>query len=201
VHPSAHYTIGGVQTDLHGRTTLPGLYAAGEAAANGLHGANRLASNSLLEGLVFGKRAGLAAAETSSYSSGPVKIISDIHIHEHGELDLLDVLSSLKSVMWRNVGIERSGAKLDDVVDMFNFWGRYSLQHIFDEPLGWEMQNLLFVGALMTRAARWREETRGVHWRRDHPELREAFRRRAAWRAGDAKPVFLPMSTSSHAVT
>ncbi len=189
VHPSAHYTIAGVRTDLDGRTDLPGLYACGEAASNGLHGANRLASNSLLEGLVYGKRAGLAAAETSSLPSGPVKIISDIHLGEHGELDLLDVLSSLRSVMWRNVGIERSGPRLDDVVDMFDFWARYTLQHIFDEPVGWETQNLLFVGALMTRAASWREETRGVHWRRDFPDAREVFLCRASWRAGDARPV------------
>ncbi|MFO0872718.1 MAG: L-aspartate oxidase [Phycisphaerales bacterium] len=181
VHPAAHYTVGGVWADLDGATSLPGLLACGEAACNGLHGANRLASNSLLEGLVFGRRAGARAAQLSGGSSGPVQVISDIRISEHGELDLTDVRSSLRSAMWRNVGIERSGAKLADVVDMFDFWTRYTLDKIFDDPSGWETQNLLTVGALMTRAAAWRRETRGTHCRLDFPEERDEFRAHALW--------------------
>jgi len=189
VHPSAHYSVGGVWTDLDGRTSLPGLYAAGEVTCNGLHGANRLASNSLLEGLVFGARAGRACSEMAGVTVAPTKIVSEIHLPEHGELDLHDVRQSLRSAMWRNVGIERLGAKLDDVVDMFNFWARYTLGHIFDSPAGWETQNMLTVGALVTRAARWRCETRGVHARRDHPEADQRFEVHGLWRRGVDAPI------------
>ena len=190
VHPAAHYTVGGVWTDLHGRTALPGLLACGEVACTGLHGANRLASNSLLEGLVYGRRAGAAASADRERLGGPVQIISDIRISQHGELDLADVRSSLRSAMWRNVGIERTGGKLADVVDMFDFWGRYTMDKIFDDPGGWETQNLLTVGALMTRAAAWREESRGTHFRLDHPRPSEALRVHARWRMDHDGPRF-----------
>ncbi|MDY7109539.1 MAG: L-aspartate oxidase [Planctomycetota bacterium] len=193
VHPSAHYSIGGVWTDLEGRTTLPGLLACGEAACNGLHGANRLASNSLLEGLVFGRRAGRAAGRMGNASLAPMKIVSDIPVHEHAELDLVDVRSSLRSAMWRNVGIDRSGRKLDDVQDMFQFWARYTMDMIFDEPAGWETQNLLTVGALITRAATWRAETRGVHYRLDHPEPSDELLLHALWRIGQQEPATRPV--------
>ncbi len=197
VHPSAHYTIGGVWTDLVGRTTLPGLFACGEAACFGLHGANRLASNSLLEGLVFGRRAGRAAAETAAARTGPVRIESDVTTHERAELDLGDVTSSLRSAMWRNVGIARSGRKLDDVQDMFRFWGRYTMEVILDDPAGWETQNLLTVGALITQAARWRRETRGVHYRIDEPETRPELAVHAVWRRGGGEPRCVPVEAAA----
>ncbi len=197
VHPSAHYSIGGVWTDLDGRTSLPGLLACGEAACNGLHGANRLASNSLLEGLVFGRRAGRAAAELNGNSISPMKIISDIPACEHAELDLIDVRSSLRSAMWRNVGIDRSGRKLDGVRDMFDFWARYTMDMVFDEPAGWEIQNLLTVGALITRAAAWREETRGVHYRLDHPGKSDDLAVHALWRVQRSDPVLRPVDAPS----
>ena len=199
VHPSAHYAIGGVWTDLEGHTSLPGLLACGEAACNGLHGANRLASNSLLEGLVFGRRAGRAAAEMGDASIAPMKIVSDIPVHEHAELDLVDVRSSLRSAMWRNVGIDRNGRKLDDVQDMFHFWARYTMDMIFDEPGGWETQNLLTVGALITQAARWRCETRGVHYRLDHPEPSDELLVHALWRVGHSEPATRPVDVLSEA--
>jgi L-aspartate oxidase len=201
VHPSAHYTIGGVWADLDGRTSLPGLFACGEAAANGLHGANRLASNSLLEGLVYGRRAGRAAAQLNGNAAGPIRIVSTIPVHEHAELDLVDVRSSLRSAMWRNVGIERIGSKLSDVLEMFRFWARYTMDIIFDEPAGWETQNLLTVGALMTRAALWRCESRGVHCRLDHPEPRDDFAVHAQWRAGVDEPVVTPLDATIEAST
>jgi L-aspartate oxidase len=201
VHPSAHYTIGGVRADLDGRTSLPGLFACGETAANGLHGANRLASNSLLEGLVFGRRAGRAAAQLNGNAAGPVRIVSNIPVHEHAELDLVDVRSSLRSAMWRNVGIERIGPKLNDVLEMFRFWARYTMDIIFDEPAGWETQNMLTVGALMTRAALWRCESRGVHCRLDYPEPRDDFAVHAQWRAGTDEPVVTPLDATIEAST
>jgi len=197
VHPSAHYTIGGVWTDLDGRSSLPGLLACGETACNGLHGANRLASNSLLEGLVYGRRAGHAAAEMGDASTAPMKIVSDIPVQEHAELDLVDVRSSLRSAMWRNVGIDRSGRKLDDVQDMFHFWARYTMDMIFDEPGGWETQNLLTVGALITQAARWRCETRGVHYRLDHPQSSDELLVHVLWRVGRSEPVTRPVDLAA----
>ena len=197
VHPSAHYTIGGVWTDLDGRSSLPGLLACGETACNGLHGANRLASNSLLEGLVYGRRAGRAAAEMGDASTAPMKIVSDIPVHEHAELDLVDVRSSLRSAMWRNVGIDRNGRKLDDVQDMFHFWARYTMDMIFDEPGGWETQNLLTVGALITQAARWRCETRGVHYRLDHPQSSDELLVHVLWRVGRSEPVTRPVDVAA----
>lgn len=189
VHPSAHYMVGGVRTDEMGRTSLPGLYAAGEAAAGGLHGANRLASNSLLEGLVFGEAAGRVCRESvETWSRAPVRLISDIRPSDRSELDLGDVRSSLRSVMWRHVGIERDGERLREVLDMFAFWGRYTMDKIFDERPGWEVQNLLTVGALITRAALWREESRGTHFRRDFPRTREEFRLHDVWRRGEREP-------------
>jgi L-aspartate oxidase len=189
VQPAAHYTIGGVWVDLFGRTDVPGLYAVGEVACNGLHGANRLASNSLLEGLVFGARVGKVAAERADANRGPTQIVSDIRPSDRSELDLVDVRSSLRSAMWRNVGIERAGSRLADAADMLAFWSRYSLDKIFDDLGGWEVQNLLTVASLMTRAAAWREESRGTHCRVDFPNAEPRFAVHARWVKGSAEPV------------
>ncbi|MEL7483160.1 MAG: L-aspartate oxidase [Planctomycetota bacterium] len=196
VSPAAHYTVGGVRTDEHGRTGVPGLWAVGEAACSGLHGANRLASNSLLEGLVVGAAAGDEAGRTAA-SMGiqpPASIVSDIRPSDHGELDLGDVRSSLRSAMWRNVGIRRTGSKLRDASEMLDFWGRYTLDKIFDDPEGWEVQNLLLVARLTARSALWREESRGCHARDDAPEPVEAFHGHDCWRRGQGECEFEPVS-------
>jgi L-aspartate oxidase len=212
VNPAAHYTIGGIVTDSQGRTDVPGLLAVGEVSCTGLHGANRLASNSLLEGLVAGEAAGRLAREIALSSKAgakaapngragagsgglsgippaPVPIISDIRPSDHGELDLADVLSSLRSAMWRNAGIERSGARLADVGEMIDFWARYSLDKIFDDPEGWQTQNMLLVAALIARSAHWRKESRGCHWRSDTAEPRDEYRVHDLWRRGEADPI------------
>ena len=198
VHPSAHYMIGGVAVDPETRSSLAGLYACGEAACSGLHGANRLASNSLLEGLVFGEIAGRVSLERlaelglpegeSRQAARPFKIVSDIRPSDRSELDLDDVRRSLRSVMWRHVSIERDGDQLKDVQDMFTFWARYTLDKIFDERLGWEVQNLLTIGSLITRSALWREESRGTHYRLDYPEQVDRFRVHDQWRIGNKEP-------------
>ncbi|GAB4552892.1 MAG: L-aspartate oxidase [Phycisphaerales bacterium] len=203
VNPAAHYMVGGVRTDTQGRTSVPGLYAVGECACTGLHGANRLASNSLLEALVIGQGAGEAAQEMTSPANawgvtppnGPVRVISDIPISDHGELDLADVRSSLRSAMWRNVGVSRDGGKLDDAVDMLGFWARYTLDKIFDEPAGWEVQNMLLTGALVARSAGWREESRGCHRRTDHPEPSEVPEH-DFWVRGEGEPQRIACVTS-----
>jgi L-aspartate oxidase len=200
VHPAAHYTIGGVRTDLDGRTDVPGLWAVGEAACSGLHGANRLASNSLLEGLVMGEIAGRLAS-TAAAAPGPAPrplmppraVISDIRPSEHGELDLEDVRSSLRSAMWRNVGVERTAGKLVDVIHMFDFWARYTLDKIFDDPAGWETQNMLLVGSLIARSAAWREESRGCHARAEHAGPDDRFAAHDLWRRGREGPELEPV--------
>jgi len=198
IHPSAHYMVGGVRTDDHARTNIQGLYAAGEIACTGLHGGNRLASNSLLEGLVFGEIAGRVCAEIihSDNTHSPVKVISDIRPSDRSELDLADVRSSLRSVMWRHVGIERMGERLDEVAEMFDFWARYTLDKIFDDRKGWEVQNLLTVGSLITRAARFRTESRGCHYRLDHPEANDELRVHKIWQRGGAEPKSVAISDS-----
>ncbi|BAM04436.1 L-aspartate oxidase [Phycisphaera mikurensis] len=189
VHPSAHYMIGGVEVDGSGATSSPGLFACGEAACSGLHGANRLASNSLLEGLVLGETVGQAAADAASaHGAHRTKIVSDIPLSDRTGLDLADVRSSLRSVMWRHVGIERTGEHLREVGDMFAFWSRYTLDKIFDDRAGWEVQNMLQVGALIARAAAWREESRGTHFRLDFPEPEESFRVHDRWLRSDDAP-------------
>ncbi len=133
----------------------------------------------------------------------PVAVVSDIRPSDHGELDLTDVRSSLRSAMWKNVGIERTGAKLHDVGDMLNFWARYTLDKIFDDPAGWETQNMLLVGAIIARSAAWREETRGCHVRLDHPTTQDRFRLHDLWRRGGSEnrtsPMRSPASTSTPA--
>ncbi len=193
VHPAAHYTIGGVRVDAQGHTNLAGLFAVGEVACSGVHGGNRLASNSLLEGLVLGEITGTEAARNGDALGTPTKIVSDIPKSDHGELDLSDVRSSLRSAMWRNVGIERTGSKLRDAVEMFDFWGRYTLDKIFDEPAGWETQNMLLVGALIARSALWREESRGCHSRVDFPEASQAYRVHDGWARGVGGPTVTPV--------
>lgn len=210
VNPAAHYTIGGVLTDLEGRTDVPGLLAVGESACCGLHGANRLASNSLLEGLVLGEAVGRAAREaaltagpgsTTAPGPAPIAVVSDIRPSDQGELDLTDVLSSLRSAMWRNAGIERTGPRLRDMADMLDFWARYTLDKIFDEPLGWQTQNLLLAASLIARSAAWREESRGCHFRTDFPDPRDEFRVHDLWRrgapgqSGDGTPTTRPVQT------
>ena len=185
VHPAAHYTVGGIEVDVDGRTNLPGLYACGEVASNGVHGANRLASNSLLEGLVFGRRTVLAAIKDSLPDPVPQQWESRVRTSVAGELDLSDVRSSLRSAMWRNVGIVRDGAKMRDCLDMFSFWGRYALGSVFETPEGWETQNLLTVGHLMTRAAAERRESRGTHTRIDWPEEDPAGAFHLSWKLGE----------------
>lgn len=191
VHPAAHYMVGGVRCDETGQTDVAGLLVAGEVASTGLHGANRLASNSLLEGLVFGQITGQRAARqatTNGSRSGPVSIISDVRPSAQGEIDLADVCSSLQSAMWRNVGILRTGPKLHDAVEMLTFWARYTLDKIFDEPRGWEVQNMLLASSLIARSASWREESRGVHTRSDFTELDPRFRVHDLWRRGNPMP-------------
>ncbi|MDD5454352.1 MAG: L-aspartate oxidase [Candidatus Ratteibacteria bacterium] len=171
VRPSAHYTIGGVKADLKGRTSINGLFACGEVSCSGVHGANRLASNSLLEGLVFGYRAGKEAGETLEKKRIKKPVYPKTHpAHLPFNLDLEDIKNSLKSYMTRNVGIERKEDKLKEAEDKIKFWMDYVLAREFSSPKGWELQNMLTVASLIVKAALMRTESRGVHYRLDYPK-------------------------------
>ncbi len=192
VRPSAHYMIGGVRVDERGRTGLPNLYACGEVSSTGLHGANRLGSNSLLEGLVFGRAAGGDIVESLARDGNgaaedrrPGRIRSDVSHSTRGQLNLTDVRNSLRSLMWRNVGIVRQQDDLQDAIGLIDFWQSYVLDKVFDRPAGWELQNMLALGRLMSEAALRRTETRGVHYRSDHPDRDDArWRKRIVFQQG-----------------
>jgi L-aspartate oxidase len=178
VHPSAHYTIGGVVIDDRGLTSVPRLFAVGEVSCSGLHGANRLASNSLLEGLVYGRRAGREAAKLALDSHGNVARMpleaSSYELTGRTNIDIEDVLAAMRTEAWRNLGIERSGPGLEHALERFRFWCSYVLGDTFAGPRGWELQNMLTVASLKTQAALWREESRGAHHRLDCPDLDDA---------------------------
>lgn len=170
VSPASHYCMGGVRTDLWGRTTVPGLYAAGEVSCTGVHGANRLASNSLLEGLVFGARAGeSAAADCSEFRVQGLELSgadSDLRTL-NSELSTA-VRKRVKRVMWERVGILREAASLRRAIAEF--------EQISRSNLSVSSRNFVTLALLVSRAALWREESRGGHFRTDFPEQRGEFR-------------------------
>ena len=186
VRPGAHYMIGGVTINSESATSIPRLWAAGEVTSSGLHGANRLASNSLLEGLVFGLRAGrnasaAACGEVDQFTALSLAPDNELAISsdgafaegygstETGALKLDDLLNSLNSEMWRKVGIERNLLDLESARQQVEFWDRYVGPHEFSITKGWELQNLLLVARLMIAAAMARNESRGTHARSDFP--------------------------------
>jgi L-aspartate oxidase len=177
VGPAAHYLMGGVDTDEWGRTSVPGLFAAGETACTGVHGANRLASNSLLEGLVFGAR----AAEAMRQPSRPAALKPDRieapktegqAAGRRGGGDPLDTMA-LRDLMWRTAGLLRTQEALQAAaVRIEQAWEsqRASLRESArQDPRQWQRLNLLTVARLMVRAAIRREESRGGHFRADFP--------------------------------
>jgi L-aspartate oxidase len=187
VRPSAHYMIGGVGTGLDGRTSVANLLACGEVACTGLHGANRLASNSLLEVLVMGRRAGETAGRAleSLKPVGP-KPVENAPSQSRHRILLRDMEDSLRALMWRNVGIERDAKGLAEAKELLDFWCRYVLDSDFDSPEGWRLQNMLQVGRLIAACALEREESRGVHLRTDFPERDDKnWRRHSLTRMGE----------------
>jgi L-aspartate oxidase len=189
VRPGAHYMIGGLTVDDRGRTTLDGLWAAGEVTSTGLHGANRLASNSLLEGLVFGRRAGAGASQAAAKVGDDFSALS-LHnpplTHDDDPLDLADIRNSLTSLMWRDAGVCRDVTGLSEAAEAIDQWCRYCLRRQFDDPTGWELQNMLTIGRIMISAALAREETRGVHQRVDFPDMDdEKWLRHLSYRRSD----------------
>jgi len=162
VAPACHYSSGGVWTDLHGQTSVPGLYACGEVACTGVHGANRLASNSLLEGLVFARRIAASLAENLPVLREPA---AD---HRVPGLVDADVVPELQRVMTVGAGVIRSASGLSEAGDR--------LAKLIEQPAAhpgtpdWEATNLATVASALIEAATAREESRGSHWREDHPD-------------------------------
>jgi L-aspartate oxidase len=177
ISPAAHFMIGGVETDINGATTLSGLYAAGEVAGCGVHGANRLASNSLLEGLVIGARAAKALSEYKPHYADRAAIlvrkakdyVAKMTSQKNPPNQSLDVdRRRLRELMWKNVGIVREKASLTETLKVLERWDAFKKAKPVSQMMG-EFQNLLTTSRLITKAALLREESRGVHYRSDHP--------------------------------
>ncbi|GGM72915.1 hypothetical protein GCM10010106_19130 [Thermopolyspora flexuosa] len=167
VVPAAHYSGGGVLTDTRGRTTVPGLYACGEVASTGVHGANRLASNSLLEGLVFACRIARDLARPRPLPGEPVP-----DTRPHGLVDPR-VRPRIQAHMSRGAGVLRSEESLREVA-RFLMDARWTPVAVAPGTDAWEATNLLTVATVLTATALARKETRGSHWREDFPERNDA---------------------------
>lgn len=167
VSPAQHYVSGGVLTDLAGRTSIPGLYACGEVACTGVHGANRLASNSLLEGLVFAGRIGAEIAKAA-------RIVRDPILPSHPDQRLLphQVRRRVQTTMDRHVGVLRSSESLQLASAELNALAATEQGKPIAED--WETTNIVTIATALTQHASLREETRGSHWREDFPERNDA---------------------------
>ncbi len=170
VHPAAHYAMGGVRTDLHGRTSLDRLYAAGEVACTGVHGANRLASNSLLEGLVFGARAGAAmraqAIAPRLAGATPRVLVPDLQTEQ------------LRRSAWDHCGLVRSARSLCNAVATLTNCAMTEIPH--PRRADFERRNIREVALLIARCALAREESRGGHYREDFPKSSDAFQKHSS---------------------
>ena len=178
VRPGAHYMVGGVTVDLEGKTTLPNLWAAGEVTSSGLHGANRLASNSLIEGLVYGTLCARGAVEAVRKMDRALTAPPLSHVipppPANDQLDVTDLTNALRALMVRKMGIVRDRGRLLEAQHDVAFWCRYVLGRELDTKAGWELQNLLTIARLMIDAALTREESRGTHFRSDFPTRDDA---------------------------
>jgi L-aspartate oxidase len=174
VHPAAHYAMGGVETDYEGCTNLPGLFGAGEVAACGVHGANRLASNSLLEGVVYGARAGRAMRARAG------AVVRRFDPAADGPLQPLpaNAVFELRRLAWRRAGIERSGEGLQAGLDeLSRLAPAFENPHSRNSREGFEADNMYRVISLIVRCALARRESRGCHYRSDYPEKDPSFQK------------------------
>jgi L-aspartate oxidase len=200
--PAAHYAMGGVATDLHGATSVKGLYAAGEVATTGVHGANRLASNSLLEGLVFGARAASAMIDESGEFKLPVAcknpkarapsatlgVNANMADPKPAQFPPHEIVSQVRSILWDKVGIIRNGKDLCNALKRLN-----SLEPASPDSQSrefYEARNVLEVGRIITRCALSREESRGAHYRSDFPLKDETTPPKHSFASKDAPVVF-----------
>jgi len=202
VSPSAHYVMGGVWTDTEGASSLPGLFAAGEVACSGVHGANRLASNSLLEGLVFGARAAGAAvsfAEKHRESSAVLPSARNFVGCPPGALEDTDKLrSSLRRLMWGKVGVVRTRDSLVSATAQLSRWERL-VTHTFASRGELEVKNMLQVARCIAEAALWRENSVGAHYRADYPDTQRPGWRQHSRLQHEVSALGLPVQSGSRA--
>jgi L-aspartate oxidase len=199
VRPAAHYLMGGIQTDLDGRTTLDGLYAAGEAACTGVHGANRLASNSLLEGLVFGARAARAMLDDALVPQTAGAVLQtasaprSASLSASEEVDLESLIARLQGAMWTYAGLLREEKTLRQgitiqqecatALDQLTTQGKNSRRLV-------EARALSRVAGVILTSALARTESRGAHYRNDYPERNDAHFQKHSVVGGDGRVVF-----------
>jgi L-aspartate oxidase len=185
VAPAAHYMIGGIRVNTWGETSLPGLFAAGEVACTGVHGANRLASNSLLEVLVFGKRI-VERSVKGGCREGAADWNGDLHAALRTETAPPGLpapsRSALQQLLWENAGIVRNGPGLDKASSILAVW-QQNLPQPSDRP-SWELLNLIITGRLMTEAGLMRLESRGAHYRTDYPKVEDAWHKHIVIKRG-----------------
>lgn len=176
VEPVAHYSCGGVITDVHGRTEIPGLFALGEVACTGVHGANRLASNSLLESMVFSSRAARAAREYVEGGRGDYKNLPKVRL---SRVRPQEIRIALKGLMWRNAGVVRSREGLEEALvrisELEKEFATKARRGLSEDII--EIGNMILVSKLILRAAIMREESRGTHYREDHPKKNPRWQR------------------------
>ncbi len=185
VTPAAHYTMGGIRVELDSSTGIEGLYAAGECSCTGVHGANRLASNSLLEGLVFGSISGLSAAGTDVRDLGTrirsLPWSAPRELGDRPEWRIQECIAELRSLMWRNVGIVRTGEGLSQALAKIDGWlAEFGIPLLRRADI--ELANMLTVGRLVVLSALRREESRGAHYRADYPDRDDETWRRRIYR-------------------
>jgi L-aspartate oxidase len=211
VAPAAHYHMGGVVTDADGRTSIDGLWACGEVANTGVHGANRLASNSLLEALVFGDRVARAVLATGTgRPCSPIAIPTIPAVPAANEETIAGLRSRLRRVMYDHVGLSRDAAGLERALGLLAGLeaerARLASQGVasFAEAVaGGELRNMLLTAALITRAALQREESRGAHYRADFPAASPAWQHRRFVSLRDFDAVRVPqqlVKEARHAV-
>ncbi|HOJ92446.1 MAG TPA: L-aspartate oxidase [Dictyoglomaceae bacterium] len=180
VAPTAHYYMGGIETDEYGRTSLKNLYACGEVACTGLHGANRLASNSLLEALVFGKRC-IDAVLSDKPAKTNLNIQRNISLQGKEFLDCDKRISKLKNLLWEKAGILREEKELKEA--------KREIENLIDEVYGithksrnfYEYKNMLILDYLIVNSALLRRESRGAHFRIDFPKMEDSWRKHIVW--------------------
>ncbi len=202
IRPAAHYMVGGVRVDLAGRSDVEKLYACGEVACSGFHGANRLGSNSLLEGLVLGARAGTEAGRRAASDRNAAmhpRISYQVRAPKHAEVDVADVTNALRAVAWRSLGIERNHFGIEEALHSMRFWSRYVMEKEFNDVPGWQLQNMLTVARCLAQASLIREESRGVHYRTDFPERDDATWSKHIVLRSDVEPVTEPVRPHARA--
>ncbi|MFO8011190.1 MAG: L-aspartate oxidase [Dehalococcoidia bacterium] len=170
VAPAAHYMMGGVRTNVYGETNISGLFACGEVACTGVHGANRLASNSLMEVLVFSRRI-IERAKNNVDTAGPPKtkkVHASLKQYDTSGVSSPLRLTTLQQLLWENAGILRNKERLEEVAVILAAWHE-GLGHPMDRPY-YELCNMVLAGRLLVEAASMREESRGAHFRTDFPQ-------------------------------